>query len=455
VSVVAYPMEAAQAAPPAAPEPWTWVERFVLLQLLCQLALLLPGLGAGRLVVRLAALGSSLVLLAVIRGRRGFHPSARAGLAVVAVLFVCVFHPDTPSLFGGAAHAGLYIALLGPLFWVPRLRVTSTSLKRAVTILWIFHTLSAAFGVLQVYFPGQFQPGLSSIVLSKGEGYIESLKIVTSTGAKVFRPMGLTDIPGGAGISGLYAVLFGIGFFLTRRRATMIAASITSMGLGMVVLYLAQVRALVVMTGIAVIVIAGMLAWRRDMGRLAGLAGTVALVVLAGWGVASSLAGATVARRMGSLVRERPGAVYYSERGHFLKDAVTRQLPEAPFGSGLGRWGMTASYFPYKPVPGARPVWVEIQWAAWIVDGGVPLTLAYVAALGMALLSAWRIARRRGTPADPDLPFWATIVFAHGVGAAALTFSYPIFVSQTGLEFWLLNAAVFAASRQAQSEVQR
>jgi hypothetical protein len=446
-TAVVEPLNAELPGPVREGEPWSWVERFVLLQLLCQLALLVPGIGPVRLLVRLAALGSSLVLLATVPGRGARHPAGAAGLAVVAVLAVCLFHPDTPSLLGGAAHAGLYIALMGPLFWVPRMRVSPESLRRAVGILWIFHTLSAGLGVLQVYFPGSFQPGLSTIVLSKGEGYIESLKIVTSSGARVFRPMGLTDVPGGAGISGLYAVLFGIGFFLTRRRAGMIAASVASMVLGMVVLYLSQVRALVVMTGIAVLVVAVMLAWRRDVARFAGLAATVAIMVLAGWGVATSLAGATVSRRMGSLIRDRPGAVYYNERGHFLQDALTNQLPNAPFGSGLGRWGMTASYFPSRQSTDSRPIWVEIQWAAWIVDGGIPLLLAYVSAVAIALLTAWRIARGPRDPAAPDLPFWATIVFAHGVGAAALTFSYPIFVSQTGMEFWLLNAAVFSAAR--------
>lgn len=437
---------------PPAPEslPFTWVERFVLLQILCQLALLIPGLGPLRLLVRLAAFGSSLLLLLFLRGRGGAHPAARYGILVMVVLLVCAFHPQTPTLITGFAHAGLYIAILAPVFWVPRIRLQPHSLRRAVMILWGFHILSAAFGVLQVYFPGQFQPGLSTVVLSKGAGYIESLKIVTATGARVFRPMGLTDIPGGAGISGLYAVLFGIGFFLTQRRALMMTAAVASMSLGMVVLYLAQIRALVVMTGIAVLVIAGMLAWRRDLGRFAGLAGTVLLVVMAGWTIATSLAGPAVSRRMESLVRSRPGNVYYSERGHFLQDALTRQLPDAPLGSGMGRWGMTATYFP-SPDPRAKTVWVEIQWAGWIVDGGIPLVLGYGALLAAALLTIWGIARAPRPRSAPDLPFWAAIVLAHGVGAAALTFSYPIFVSQTGMEFWLLNAAIFAAAREARA----
>jgi hypothetical protein len=37
------------------------------------------------------------------------------------------------------------------------------------------------------------------------------------------------------------------------------------------------------------------------------------------------------------------------------------------------------------------------------------------------------------------------MVFAYDVGALAMTFNYPIFISQSGLEFWILNACLFAA----------
>jgi hypothetical protein len=37
------------------------------------------------------------------------------------------------------------------------------------------------------------------------------------------------------------------------------------------------------------------------------------------------------------------------------------------------------------------------------------------------------------------------MVFAYDVGALAMTFNYPIFISQSGLEFWILNACLFGA----------
>ena len=90
------------------------------------------------------------------------------------------------------------------------------------------------------------------------------------------------------------------------------------------------------------------------------------------------------------------------------------------------------------------------MWAGWIVDGGAPLLFTYLLALVITLLTAWRIARGRPpSPEAHDLPFWGAIVLAYSVGATALTFSYPIFLSQSGMEFWLLNATRFAAARHA------
>ncbi len=441
--------------PPAAPRearPRPYVQGFVLFLLLCQVALLAPGVGGARMFVRAGAFGASVALLLLLRGRGTRHPSALAALLILPVLAAAVFHPGTVNLVAGSAQAVLYVAVLAPLFWVPRLTVDERALRQVAFILWGFHTLSALVGVLQVYYPGQFQPPISTILLAKGQGYLQSLMITTVTGVRVFRPMGLTDVPGGASISGLYAVLFGTGFFLTRRNPWMMALATGSMALGMMVLYLAQVRAVLVMTGIAVLVVGGILAWRGDAARLLTLAGAVVLVALGGYAAAMSLAGPSVSRRMASLVRERPGAVYYSNRGHFFEEAVTRQLPEAPFGAGLGHWGMMASYFGGAPQDGPLPAksyWVEIQWAGWIVDGGAPLVLLYLFALAAALWMAWKVARSPPPRGSREIPFWGAVVLAHGVGALALTFSYPIFLSQAGMEFWLLNAALFAAARHA------
>ena len=426
-----------------------WVPAFIVFQLLCQLTLVLGDIGGARVLVRMAAFGASLALLVVLRGRGSAHPAGGPAVLALAVLGICVFHPETRSLTGGVAQVGLYAAVLAPLFWVPRLTsIDMAMLRRAVVILWGFHVLSAGLGVLQVYRPGTFQPPVSAVVESKGKGYVESLKITTASGERVFRPMGLTDVPGGAGISGLYAVLLGVGFFLTRRTPGMMAAALGSIGVGVACLYLSQVRALVVMTGISLVAVGAILVWRRDVRRLSTLVLGVALMMVIGYTAATRMAGPEVSQRMGTLVRARPSQVYYENRGRFLEDAIFKTLPQAPFGEGLGHWGMTASYFSGGGV--SKNIWVEIMWAGWIVDGGAPLLFIYLLAIGVTLWAAWRIARARPpSPEAHDLPFWAAIVFAYSVGATALTFSYPIFLSQSGMEFWLLNATLFAAARHA------
>jgi hypothetical protein len=417
------------------------VQGYVLLQAACQVVLIVPAIAPLRLWVRVAAFGVNLALLAWVAGRRSSHPAARPGLLVLAAVMLGMLHPDT-YLLAGMAQVVLYAAILAPLYWVPRLDLDMRVLRQTVFILWAFHSASAALGILQVAMPGRFQPPVSSIIQSKGRSYMETLKITTSTGERVYRPMGLSDVPGGAGASGLYTVLFGMGFYITARRARQILASLGSMGIGMACLYLAQIRSLLVMTAIAVAAVGAVLVWRREGRKVAGILVTVALASLLGYQGASSLAGKDVERRVSSLTQASPGSVYYRNRGLFLQETYTELLPRYPLGAGLGRWGMMATYFGSG---GMKALWVEIQWAAWVVDGGWPLLLSYLLAVGVALRTTWRLVRAsRG-----DERFWAAIVFGYSAGAMGLTFSYPIFVSQMGAEFWLLNAALFAALRRS------
>jgi len=203
------------------------------------------------------------------------------------------------------------------------------------------------------------------------------------------------------------------------------------------------------MTGIALVAVGAVLLFRRDVKRLSMLMVGVLGVVVIGYTAAVNMAGAAVAQRMATLVANKPGQVYYANRGRFLEDALTKTLPNAPMGEGLGHWGMTSSYFGGS-APETKNIWVEIQWAGWIVDGGAPFLLLYLATLAVALWTGWQIARSRPpSPEAADLPFWGAIVLAYSIGATALTFSYPIFLSQSGMEFWLLNATLFAAARHA------
>jgi hypothetical protein len=136
--------------------------------------------------------------------------------------------------------------------------------------------------------------------------------------------------------------------------------------------------------------------------------------------------------------------VYYSNRGQFLEYTVTELVPEHPFGAGLGRWGMVRTYFGDEMNPYSEPIWVEIQWTAWVLDGGVLLALVYAAALVIAGYAVMRIARH--TP-DRWLAGWAALGGAYAVAVFGLMFSYVPFIGQTGMEFWLLNGLLVTAVR--------
>ena len=128
--------------------------------------------------------------------------------------------------------------------------------------------------------------------------------------------------------------------------------------------------------------------------------------------------------------------------GHFLEQTLVEYLPTYPLGAGLGRWGMMNYYFSENST--AQPLYAEIQLTGWVFDGGLPLTLCYIALLIAAGRSVYVMSRR----AEADsFSLLATFVLAFDVGIGALVFSYPIFCSQLGLDFWIVNSTLLAAGR--------
>ncbi len=428
-----------------------WIRWFMIIEVVSQLAIISP-LGGARTLIRMAAFGSSLAFFVLVQGKAGFHPARTMAIVVIVILGLSVLNPTAAILPAALAQLALYVAILAPLFWVPRLRVTTKTLRSLLMIMWGFHTVGSLVGVLQVYFPGHFQPNVSPVILGLGRGYAESLKIVTTGGVRVFRPMGLTDVPGGAATSGLYAVVLGIGVYLTTERRWLSVSAIGSVLLGLMCLYLSQIRALMVVTAISLVGVTAVLALRRDYKRLTGFSVVLIAVLVVSFRGAVSMANQSVEHRVRSLTAATPQQIYEQNRGGFLKQAFEEMLPEYPLGAGMGRWGMMQSYFGDKSNPDEAR-WAEIQWSGWILDGGAPLMIAYVWIVGITLLTTLGIARWR-SPTDPSLSLWATVILGYSLGTFAFTFSYPVFLSQTGMEFWLLNATLFAAARnQARHEV--
>lgn len=422
-----------------------WVQNFVIFQFICQAALLFDLFGQYRILLRSAAFGGSLLLLFILPKRRhSAHPATHPAFWVMLILFLSLFHPTTNGTLSSVVQVALYLAILAPLFWVPRLNIDVAALRRVLLIIFIFHTISAGVGVLQAQYPGSFQPALSTTLAAKERAYVEGLKITLANGQQVFRPMGLTDTPGGAANAGFYTVLLGMGFYLTSRKRWMRLACIGSSTLGLMCIYLSQVRLIMVITAVCMLAFCGFLIWQKRTAKLIELGIVLTAVVVLSFVFAVSIGGKSVTTRMSTLVQDRPGAVYYKNRGHYLEETINVLLPQYPLGAGLGRWGMAYAYFGETTDPERDFIYVEIQWTGWLLDGGVPLILAYLATLIVGFYAIFKIA---SSQTQGDLPIWAALVLAYSVGALATIFNYPLFIGQGGMEYWLVNAMLFAAAR--------
>jgi len=419
-------------------------EYFVATQIVSQFLLLLGPAGSLRIALRILEFAFSLALLVLVQPALCSkpHPSRNAALLVLAIVGLEWFHPYTNTAIAGMAQAAMYAAILGPLFWIPHLSLDMSSLRRIILILFVFHVASAGTGLLQIYFPDRFQPPVSSVITANPV-QAEGLKITLDSGRRVFRPLGLSDTPGGAGVSGMFAILFGLAFLLIERNWLIKAACLGAITLGLAAIYLSEVRSALVVVLIWLVALAAFMVRSKNWKQLGTVVMGLLLVAVLGFHWATSIAGKSVTKRFSNL-SSNAGKVYESQRGHFFEDTFNVLLPRYPLGAGLARYGMMNYYFGNNDNPKRAAIWVEIQWTAWVLDGGIPLTLAYVAGLALCFVSAVRLLRRRGA-----LGMWAAIILSYDIGIISNTLDYSPFVGQMGLEFWLLNALLIAA---AQSE---
>jgi hypothetical protein len=422
---------------------WEWIHGFVLLQILLQILLLIPALSDYRMLMRGTAFGASLLLWVGLRQKGSPHPAKPWAIAVLILMALQLFwHPHLNSPMAGTAQCLMYLSILGPLFWASRLRLTFDSFRWLVFILWGFHTLSALVGVLQVYYPNAFHFAISSKVRNSVYGADQFL-IMLANGQLIHRPSGLTDIPGAAAQSGFYALLLGIGIALVERNLLVRLLGVASIPLGFLCIYLSQVRSILVLSIVCLIVLVLMLLRLGKFWQFALLLASISAIAMLTFSWASSVGGDATIERLATLISDRPDTIYYQNRGVFLEETFLTLLPEFPLGAGLGRWGMMYSYFGDFYNPLTYPIWAEIQWTGWLLDGGLPMMIAYPGALLLACYGAWQVAMNRWVA---KLQIWGAIVLAYNVGAIAITFNYPLFMSQMGMEFWLINTVLFVAA---------
>jgi hypothetical protein len=397
--------------------------------------------------VRTAAFAASLGLLLLLRGSQRWHAAWPMALLSLAVLMLSMFHPETSGVTAGIATVVLNLAVMGPIFWVPQIRVDERVVRWLFLAVWVFQALSALVGALQVYFPGSFQPAYASVL---SEDSVEGLKITLASGERVSRPMGLTDTPGGAGIGAAYCVLFAVALLLSRPRPLFRMVLLASMIVGCFTLYLCQVRSLLIVLIVSSLTMGIVYPLRRGFGRAMTFAVSLASAGVIGFFLAVLIGGDAVTGRLSTLVESDPGTVYYLNRGVLLQHTFFDLLPQYPLGAGLGRWGMMSSYF--SDTSNSTPIWAEIQWSGWLLDGGVPLMILYSLAIVIALREGVRVVSRTD-PAGEKLHIWASALVGYGIGMVAFTFNTVPFNGTFGIDFWLLNATLFAANQQSQRSV--
>ncbi len=430
-----------------------WLMLFLGAQFLWGALLFVPGAQAYRPIIRALpyALSAGLFVVYVMRVVRGRSPRGSVLLTfALGLLAANLMHP-TSQIGAGVAQCIFQATIAAPMFWGWKAVDSAAQLRRLLVITFVFNTIGAALGVLQVYFPKQFMPPeLSSLGSRMNDMYIESLTYVGADGERIIRPPGLSDQPGGAATAGALTVVLGAGLSIGASTNMGRALTLGAAAVGLAAIYLTQVRSLLLMSVGALAVMAVMLFRRGQVvvaGRIALSAGVLVIVAFF-W--ARSLGGESVQERFIGITQQGAMRTYQENRGGFVSDTFGDLLDKYPWGAGLGRWGMMQIYFANPDKVESAPIYVEIQLTGWLLDGGVPMWVLYGGAVLMSLLAAYRLSVRKR---QPELASLALIVFCVQVLVAGFGWAGPVFNTQLGILFWFLASSLHGAARGETPEI--
>ena len=440
------------AAPPPRRVPWGWLEWVLLGQLLIPGLLLIPGMSVVRLVTRIAVFALPLAAWAMLYGARP-RPWRRPFPAAPALAFGCgwmllsLAHPTTNALLSGLAQVALYAAVFSPAFWGPSAVADESQVRRLLAIVLLGNAMSALVGIGQFYRPGLFNPPV--VAFSGPQEYLAGLSYTTADGRSVMRPCGLGDMPGGASNAGVWAAVVGLAWALRPMAAWRRLACVGLAMAGTAVIYFTMVRSALMLVAVGGLSLLGFLVLQRDLRRATILAVAGGAVLAGSLAWAGRDGGQEIISRFASLLEDDLSSTYYKNRGHFLTETLHDAFTRFPLGAGLGRWGMMYDYFGNHSFDfgrGRGPLWAEIQWTAWMYDGGLPLMLVNAVALAAALINTARIGL---TSPDRELRFWGAVTWAATLPVAIQTVGSMPFVTGAGVQFWLLSAALHAADGRA------
>jgi hypothetical protein len=418
--------------------PWGFAEVFIISQTALPALLYLPGSQAFRLPIRFSAFAISLGAFAWYQ-IESTTQSPRSAMqpwvaAIMALLGVMLFHPETSSLVGGLAHLAVYFAVLAPLFWAPEFVKTPEQIARILWILLLCSGANAVVGVLQVYDPGRWLPAEFSRIVTSSETGLGAVTFIGAQGQRVVRPPGLFDTPGAVAGPAMFAALLGLVFAVSAIPVWKRALSLAIAGAGLAAIYLSQVRVSLVST-VVMMVTYFLVSMRQGRAARASQFGILAGgVVVLSLSAAVALGGAAITDRVNSLFASDPFSVYQGARGSQLTFTFFELLFQYPLGAGLGRWGMAAGYFGSLN-PNSPSIWAEIQFTGWMIDGGVLMVFVYLGALVTATISQWRVAQAMQYP---RLAVCAAVILAAGLGPFIMIISFTPFVAQVGIQYWFL-----------------
>jgi hypothetical protein len=425
------------------PSRWGLPECFAVLQVAGPALLYLPGSQAFRTPIRVGVFAMSLLgLVWCLRRARltRVHPSWT--LLVIAACYMAgmIVHPATNTTMAGLAQIGLHLSIAAPLFWAPDyFRGDYRRLLRMLTILWVLNGASVVVGILQVRDPGTWMPSEFTTIMKTYRQNMSYYQYRANDGAMAIRPPGLGDSPGAAGAAGMFVAIVGLvylGLPVSRLRK-LLGFGMALAGMG--IIFLSHIRSsLVVVVGCAFIYSIIMVV----QGRLR------TVVILAFWAVFTGVcaflyldmyAGKSTFDRFSTLLADDPWKVYEkSRRLDLVTGAFDTLLVDYPIGAGLGRWGMMRKYFGNENNYDSPEIWAEVQFQAWVLDGGIVLLSLYLIAIIVAIQ---RLVRISLVHQSLQLRQWGAAIAVLSAGPVAFMFSYCPFNSQMGIQFWLLIGA--------------
>ena len=369
--------------------PWNVADWFVLSQTFIPAILYLPGSQPLRVPIRVASYGLSLGVLAYFafvarsNARRAGrpHPATVWLIACVGWLCLMLLHPTTNGLVVGLAQIGMYFSIISPVLWVPKAVGDSAHLRRLLWLLLFCNGINSFVGVMQVHDPNTWMPREFSSIIMSGDFGLGMLTYVGADDHRILRPPGLSDAPGSVCGPAVFALYFGLVFAVTGRAWWQKLLAALFAALGAAAIFLSLVRSsLLIAVGMTVVFTLLQIRQGQIVRAIALL--VIGFAAITGAFVHSAeIGGDSITSRFHTIFEKNPKDFYMENRGGQVAAGFSELLPKYPLGAGLGRWGMMRGYFGNEQNKDSPALYAEIQFPAWIIDGGIVLAILYIVAL--------------------------------------------------------------------------